>query len=42
MNADLMRFFEYNNLYKRHGSFRNDPLERKELNVRTPSEAIEK
>lgn len=36
IKKDLMRFFEYYNLYRRHGSLR------KELNVKTPFDAIEK
>jgi len=36
MNKDLAGFLLYNNLYRRHGSLR------KELNVKTPFQAIEK
>ena len=36
INSDLMRFVVFYNLYRRHGSLR------KELNVKTPFDAIEK
>jgi hypothetical protein len=36
MNKDLMGFLVHYNLYRRHGSIR------KELNVKTPFDAIEK
>ena len=36
MNYDLMNFLVHYNLYRRHGSLR------KELNVKTPFDAIEK
>ena len=36
MNADLMNFLVHYNLYRRHGSLR------KELNVKTPFDAVEK
>ena len=36
MNDDLIRFIIYYNLYRRHGGVR------KELNVKTPFNAIEK
>ena len=36
MNADLIQFLVYYNLNRRHGSLR------KEINVKTPFQAIEK
>ena len=36
MNQELMKFLSFYNLYRRHGSIR------KELNVKTPFDAVEK